>query len=102
MLTAGQVWNDLGDALDAPEFLWISGSNGIWSYFDGDADLTHDGQDVGARARSVGNNSQAWFEVTVLGPGLVEFWWKLEVPEGESIEDKRLKEKLLTASERVQ
>jgi len=62
----------LGDALDAPNFVWATGSP-PWV---GQPTVTHDGVDA-ARSPAIGDNQFASAQATIVGPGTLSFWWKV-------------------------
>ena len=63
----------LNVALDTTGLAWSTGGPQPWI---GHASVTHDGIDAG-RSGPIGNNTNGWMEVTVSGPNVVNFWWKV-------------------------
>lgn len=70
----------LGDALNATNLVWTTGGTGGvgWTYEAQDpfgGDNTFDGV-ASARSGHISDNSETWFQTTVVGPGTVSFWWQ--------------------------
>lgn len=63
----------LGEALEVPEWAWTSGGDAAWA---GKTDMTHDGVDA-ARSGAITHGQQSWMETTIIGPGILRFWWKV-------------------------
>lgn len=62
----------LGEALDATNFVWATGSP-PWV---GQPAVTHDGVDA-ARSPITGDDQDASAQATITGPGTLSFWWKV-------------------------
>ncbi len=60
-------------ALDATELTWTASASGTWF---GQTGTTRDGEDA-AQSGSTGNGQESWMETTVVGPGAINFWWKV-------------------------
>lgn len=63
--------SSLGEALDAPDLIWLSGGGAPWSP---QSAHSHDGIDA-ARSGAIGDATNSWLATTVIGPGTVDFWW---------------------------
>src|SRR5215212_2571188 len=63
----------LGEALDAPAFIWSSTGTLPWS---GEDELTHDGADA-AQSGAISDGTLSGVRLTINGPGLITFWWKV-------------------------
>ncbi len=63
----------LAVALDAPQFTWINGTPG-WS---AQTSVTHDGVDAAA-SDPIADEEYAIFETTIIGPGTLSFYWKVD------------------------
>jgi hypothetical protein len=64
---------DLAEAIDTLELFVTTDGDAPWG---GHTVLTHDGVDA-ARSGLVGDNQFSALHTTVIGPGLVSFWWKV-------------------------
>jgi M6 family metalloprotease-like protein len=60
----------LGDAVDAPSLVWISGGNLPWFR---QTTNTHDGADA-AQAGDISDLQESWIQTTVQGPGALRYW----------------------------
>jgi len=68
----------LGEALDSPDRLWLTGGSSPWFGQTGESyDLTDS-----AQSGAIGNSTESWFETTVRGPAEVSFWWKVSSESG--------------------
>mgnify|MGYP003588059179 CR=1 FL=1 len=63
----------LGDALDAPQWTWTTGSLG-WTESGTQTHTTHDGVDAWRGFAS--DWGEVWVETTVAGPMAISFWWR--------------------------
>ncbi len=63
----------LADALDAPGFAWTVSGTPPWI---GQTAVSRDGSDA-ARSGRIGDGQTTSFRTTVVGPGVVSFWWKV-------------------------
>jgi hypothetical protein len=63
----------LGDALDASALTWTTGGSASWV---GQTNVTHDGVDA-AQSGTITHSQQSWAQTTVIGPGVLTFWWKV-------------------------
>lgn len=63
----------LGEAVEAPNWGWRVGGQSSWF---AQNEITHDGLDA-AESGAITNNQQSWVETTVIGRGLLTFWWKV-------------------------
>ncbi len=77
-LYAGWIQIALGDALNAPEFTWVSGGNVPWF---SQLDTTHDGVSA-LRSGAITHNGESWLTAEVSGPGQVSFWWTVSSESG--------------------
>jgi len=69
----------LPEALDTPDWSWLTGGQAAWS---GQAFPTHDGVDA-ARSGLIIDNQETWLETTISnGPGTLTFWWKVSCENG--------------------
>ena len=68
----------LAEALDTPQWTWITGGDAPWT---GRTNVTHDAVDA-ARSGVISHNQQSWMEATVNGPGTLKFWWKVSSETG--------------------
>ena len=66
------------DALDACELTWATGGALPWM---AQTTSTHDGMDA-AQSGTITHNQETWLETTVVGPGLLSFWWQVSSEEG--------------------
>ena len=64
---------DLPQALDVEGLAWQSGGSTVWY---GQTEVTHDGVDA-ASSGSITNEQESWVQTTVMGPGVLRFWWKV-------------------------
>jgi alpha-tubulin suppressor-like RCC1 family protein len=69
---------NLATALNATNLAWTTSANAPWF---AQNHVTHDG-DVAAQSGPIGHNQQSTLETTVVGPGLLSFWWKVSSEEG--------------------
>ena len=65
----------LGEALDAPELTWTTGSDAGIGGWAAQTTLTHDGVDAAGKVISE-NPFSSWISTTVTGPVAVAFWWR--------------------------
>jgi hypothetical protein len=63
----------LGEAVDAPQFTWTTGSDAAWT---AQSMVAFDGLDA-AQSGAISNYQSTYLETTVQGPGIVEFTWKV-------------------------
>jgi hypothetical protein len=63
----------LGEALEAPLWIWSSGGDAWWT---AQTATTHDGQDA-AQSGLISHSQATWMQTTVEGPGTLSFWWKV-------------------------
>ena len=63
----------LGDAVDAPQFTWITGGDANWR---GQTTNTFDNVDA-AQSGIIGDDENSWIETTITGPGRLEFHWRV-------------------------
>lgn len=68
---------DLPGSLDAPALTWTTGGNANWF---GQEVTSHDGVDA-AQSGAILDDSESWAETTVIGPGILTFWWKVSSEE---------------------
>ncbi|HEY9172910.1 MAG TPA: immunoglobulin domain-containing protein [Verrucomicrobiae bacterium] len=61
----------IAEALDAPQLLWTLGGTTNWIV---QATNTYDGVDA-AQSGAISHGQETWMETTVVGPGLLTFWW---------------------------
>ena len=62
-------------ALDNGRLMWTSGGAATWTP---QSDVSHDGQDA-ARSGEVTGDDVSVLSTTVIGPGTLSWWWKLEM-----------------------
>lgn len=68
------VWsNRLDEAVDFPGGSWVSSPGTTWFI---QTNVTHDGSDA-AQSGSAGDGTNMVLETTVVGPGMLSFWWKV-------------------------
>ncbi len=67
----------LGWALNATNFTWETGADYPWSAVL-PSSPTADGQGAAASGNRFVPNSTSWLQTTVVGPGTVTFWWKVD------------------------
>lgn len=60
----------LGDAVDAPQFAWISSGSAAWFR---QTTNTHDGADA-AQAGHILDLQETWIQTTIQGPGVLRYW----------------------------
>lgn len=63
----------LGDAVDATHLTFTTGGHKEWHC---QSEVTSDGSDA-AQSGPLGDNQESWIEASVVGPGRVEFMWKV-------------------------
>lgn len=64
----------LADAIDLSNNLTLTASGaGLWER---QTAVTHDGVDA-LQSPAILDNEEAWLQTTVVGPGVLRFWWKL-------------------------
>lgn len=68
----------LATALDTTNLVWSTGGNAAWA---GTNAVTHDGVDA-AQSGLIGHSQSSYFETTVVGPGVLTFWWKVSSEAG--------------------
>ena len=64
----------LGEALDQPMLNWVSG--GPYVFWFKQTNVTHDGVDA-AQSGLITDYRDSWMEVSLTGPGVLSFWWKV-------------------------
>ena len=67
----------LAQAMDASGLTWTTGGDANWI---GQGVTTHDGVSA-ARSGSVADGQETWLQTTVMGPGTLRFWWKVDSAE---------------------
>jgi hypothetical protein len=65
--------DSIGDAVEAPELVWVVGGTSGWFV---QTSVTHDGVDA-AVSGSVTNSEESWLQTVVRGPGSLSFWWRV-------------------------
>jgi hypothetical protein len=68
----------LADALDNRALTWTSGGDESWL---GQNCVTHDGISAARSGGPIAGYGQSWMEATVVGPGVLTFWWKVSSEE---------------------
>jgi hypothetical protein len=63
----------LAEAVDTPDWTWTTGGFAPWA---GDTIGAHDTVDAG-RSGTITNNQETWAETILIGPGSLNFWWKV-------------------------
>ena len=63
----------LGEALDAPQWVWTSSGDALWTC---ETNVTYDGEDA-VVSGIVADGADSRLETTVTGPGTVSYWWKV-------------------------
>jgi len=61
----------LATALNNPSLTWTTGGTSGWFV---ETSATHDGASA-AQSRPLGNSQENWIETTVMGTGVLSFWW---------------------------
>ncbi len=69
----------VGAAIDASNFEWRIGGNGLWS---NQTNVTRDGEDA-ALSGTITHNQMSWMETAVNGPAALTFWWKVSSESGQ-------------------
>jgi hypothetical protein len=64
----------LAEAVDAPQFNWITGGDANWF---SQTTETHDTEEA-AQSGAIGDDQSAWIETTINGPGTLSFWWRVD------------------------
>ena len=64
-------FSSLGDAVDAAQLFWSTGGDVPWF---SQTDTSHDGIDA-AQTGLIADDQTSWIETTVVGPGVMNFWW---------------------------
>src|SRR6266481_2452264 len=62
-------------ALNTSNLVWQTGSDYPWF---GTNDVTHDGVASATSSNRYVPNSVSWIQTTVVGPGTIAFWWKVD------------------------
>lgn len=65
----------LGIALDNTNLIWVTGSDYPWT---GTTAPTFDGVAAAVSGNRFVPNSASWVQTTVVGPGTLSFWWKVD------------------------
>lgn len=65
--------NPLAEVVDAPQFTWATGGDANWFP---QTSETHDAVDA-AQSGALGDNESSWLETTLMGPGTLNFWWRV-------------------------
>ncbi len=68
----------LGEAMDAPQFVWRTGGAAEWQSTEAESVVNGSSASV----TGVGDGQEAWLETEVMGPGTVEFHWKVSSERG--------------------
>jgi hypothetical protein len=61
------------ESLFGSDFIWHTGQSASWF---AQTNFTHDGNPA-AQSGFIRTNQQSWIETTILGPGILSFWWKV-------------------------
>lgn len=69
--------NSLEDVLNATALSWGTYGDGVWQ---GELSVSHDGI-AAAQSGFVGHNQSSVLKTTVIGPGILRFWWKVSSEE---------------------
>ena len=64
----------LAEATDTPALTWTRGGNVGWY---GQTNVTHDSIDA-ARNGPLNQGGESWTETSVVGPGTLSFWWRVD------------------------
>src|SRR5439155_16348623 len=64
----------LGVALDNTNLIWVTGADYPWYSA---TDVTYDGVDAAASGNQYIADSTSWLQTSVVGPGTLSFWWKV-------------------------
>ena len=59
--------------LEGANLIWLTGGNVNWF---GQASVAHGGGSA-AQSGSIQNSQESWMETTLVGPGILKFWWKV-------------------------
>jgi hypothetical protein len=62
-------------ALDTTNLVWTTDGTYPWQVIN---NVTHDGADAVASGNRFAHNSASWIQTTVVGPGTIGFWWKVD------------------------
>jgi hypothetical protein len=65
--------NLLAEAVDAPQLTWTTGGDANWF---AQTNVTHDAVDA-AQSGAIGDDESSWLETTIVGPGTLNFWWRV-------------------------
>ncbi len=63
----------LPEAIDAPQLTWATGGSAPWF---GQAEVSQDGVDS-AQSGAITDSQESWMETSVIGPGILSFWWRV-------------------------
>ena len=78
-LSFNPVSNEINTTLDTGELVWNLGGDASWysqeiTTFDGNMAL---------QSGNITNGEETWVETTVIGPGILSFWWRVHSEEGD-------------------
>ena len=68
----------IADAVDQPALAWATDAAHPWTR---QTAITHDGIDA-ARSAAIANNQRTAFTLTIAGPSVMHFWWKVSSESG--------------------
>ncbi|BCX46809.1 serine peptidase precursor [Haloferula helveola] len=74
---SGAATGDVSDAIDATQFPWSVSGDEDWFF---QTSVTHDGIDA-AQSGPIDDNGSTSLELTIIGPGTLDFWWKVDSEE---------------------
>lgn len=69
---------DLAAALDLPGLIWNTGGGAPWMV---QTNVTVDGG-YAAQSGAIGVGEESWMETTIMGPGVLSYWWKVSSESG--------------------
>jgi hypothetical protein len=65
----------LATALDTTNLVWVTATDYPWQY---ENTVSHDGVDAAVSGNKFVANSVSWLQTTIVGPGTIGFWWKVD------------------------
>jgi hypothetical protein len=65
----------LATALDTTNLVWVTATDYPWTF---ENTVTHDGVDAAVSGNKFIANSVSWLQTTIVGPGTIGFWWKVD------------------------
>src|SRR5262249_13329556 len=65
----------LSTGLDTSNLVWTTATDYPWTF---ENTVTHAGVDAAVSGNKFVANSVSWLQTTVVGPGTIGFWWKVD------------------------